>query len=74
MKRQKEIDERIENAKMRLIKWEKIWNDYRKWKNGEREREREQQMILTMTTSRIEVLFFKMSFLLNYLIIFYCLT
>ena len=41
MKRQKEIDERIENAKMRVIKWEKIWNDYRKWKNGERERERE---------------------------------
>ena len=40
MKRQKEIDERIENAKMRVIKWEKIWNDYRKWKNGERERER----------------------------------
>ena len=39
MKRQKEIDERIENAKMRVIKWEKIWNDYRKWKNGERERE-----------------------------------
>ena len=43
MKRQKEIDERIENAKMRVIKWEKIWNDYRKWKNGERERERERE-------------------------------
>ena len=29
---------RIENAEMRVIKWEKIWNDYRKRKNGERER------------------------------------
>ena len=43
MKKQKETDEkkkvRIENVEMRVIKWEKIWNDYRKMKNGERERE-----------------------------------
>ena len=60
MKRQKEIDERIENAKMRVIKWEKIWNDYRKKINGERERERERERAThdTMTTSRIVFFFF----------------
>ena len=31
---------RIENVEMRVIKWEKIWNDYRKKINRERERER----------------------------------
>ena len=45
MKKQNETDEkkkvRIENVEMRVIKWEKIWNDYRKKINGERERERE---------------------------------
>ena len=52
MKKQNETDEkkkvRIENVEMRVIKWEKIWNDYRKKINGEREREREreQRMIL----------------------------
>ena len=44
MKKQNETDEkkkvRIENVEMRVIKWEKIWNDYRKKINRERERER----------------------------------
>ena len=42
MKKQKETDEkkvRTKNVETRVIKWEKIWNNYRKRKNGERERE-----------------------------------
>ena len=29
----------IENADMRIIKWERVWNDNREEKNWERERE-----------------------------------
>ena len=30
----------IKNAKMRVIKWERVWNDDREEKNGERQKER----------------------------------
>ena len=33
----------IENADMRIIKWEIVWNDNREEKNWERERERERE-------------------------------
>ena len=39
----------IEDIEIRIIKWEKVWND-------EREREREREMIFATNTSRIELL------------------
>ena len=35
---------RIENVKMRVIKWERVWNDKRE-REREREREMEQRII-----------------------------
>ena len=40
----------IEDIEIRIIKWEKVWNDNR------REREREREMIFATNTSRIELL------------------
>ena len=37
----------IEDIEIRIIKWEKVWND---------EREREREMIFATNTSRIELL------------------
>ena len=37
----------IEDIEIRIIKWEKVWND---------EREREREMIFSTNTSRIELL------------------
>ena len=45
---------RFENTKMRVIKWESVWNDDRQEKYG-RERERELQMIpITAMNQAIE--------------------
>ena len=30
----------IENVEMRVIKWERVWNDDREEKNGQRQKER----------------------------------
>ena len=41
---------RIENAKMRVLKWERVWNDDREEKNWESERE--QWMIYAVIVSQ----------------------
>ena len=40
---------RAKNIEIRVIKWERVWNDYRKGRKWERESGREQRIILATT-------------------------
>ena len=44
----------IENADMRIIKWERVWNDNREEKNWERERERGMKFPITASQTAKE--------------------
>ena len=44
----------IENADMRIIKWERVWNDNREEKNWERERERGMKFPITASQTTKE--------------------